>query len=420
MLRLFMGQVRPDGQERTDELYIDDALTFSSVTFDLMQSFLDEGVRIGTVPYGDYRHQIQKFFLALLGSVHRFRYDPDLWMQFTHYGLLDERNVQVASVLAKRIPLDSRSAPADLRLMLMIMAMNSGDDGTAQKLHNADHDPREGDDLKWLYATYLAMRGREGEASKLIARLRPVTPSYRPRMEALRTYLLAKSGKTTQARKRLIMTSTDIVERGLHGLAWAALGDWKRAEPILAEQMKSQDWAFRFVGERAMSVLYEQYRKTNQLGKARSIALVAAASQPGNRLYDKYSFAAKPGIAQFAGTVQASAAALDDRTDIVNLGASERTYILGKLTFTITGGELTGTFLEDSGRSHTFHGKVDSLGNLSGRTQWNGIQCDVSAKLAPPSIYKTFPGLRQFGPHFQFIDDAGCRVALYGRILAGF
>src|SRR5207248_1665263 len=118
-------------------LYREDSLTFDSEIFELADSVLGELVSQGKMPELEYRVQVSYYFLGLLGDINRFGYDPDLWSQFTKYGLLNDRNPQVASAIAKHLPFKPENAPKALRLMMLFVALNTGDADTVRKLERA-------------------------------------------------------------------------------------------------------------------------------------------------------------------------------------------------------------------------------------------------------------------------------------------
>lgn len=422
LVRAFVHSIQGDQKkvkedETAQELYREDPLTYDSKIFELMESLMSEGVMLGRIKELDYRDQVEFYFLGLLSSVDKFGYDPDLWMQITQYGLLNERNLQLGRVVVKKLPFAPESVPKELRPMLLFLAINCGDEALAHRLLAATFDPQEGDDPAWLYAAFQATRGQEVEAGKRIAKLRRPSENLLPRMEALKTYLLAKSGKTAQARVRLRSSVNDLVVRGFEGLAWAAMGDWKMAEPLLAEQARSRNWAFLFVSEFAMRVLDARYRKTGRLDDARMLALSAAAAQPGNPLFHKYSYAAQPGLAQFAGSVMMGCVAIDDRITFKSMAAGgKKDYVFGDLSYSVSPqGDLVGSFTEKNGQKHPFAGRIDALGNLTGHANWMGRSLIVVGKLAPPPLYKSFAGLKELGQMLQLIDEQGYRIALVGR-----
>jgi tetratricopeptide (TPR) repeat protein len=392
-------------------------LTVNAEQFDLLASMYEEAVALGKMTQADYRLEIDTFFLGLLRSAPQFGYDHELWQEFARFGELNERNTQVRVAFAKYLPFKPESVPTALRPILLLTALNSGDDDRARTLSALNAEPAEGDDLKWLYAAYLATRGREPEAIKLIATLRLPSKVLKSRMDALQTYLLAKSGRAAQARTRLKATSNDFVVRAFNGLAWAALGDWKRAEPLLTEHVKSHDWGFLFVSARAMRVLDQHHRSSGRIADAQNVALSASTSQPGNPLFGSFTFAAKPGLAQFAGALTFNCVVQDDILCIKSLGdEGKKTFGFGKLTITtLPTGAVDASFTDEQGNKYPFTGKVDSLGNFRGQAKLGLRVFQVASKLAPPRLYKTFPGLKSIGPIFELVDADGYRVIVACR-----
>lgn len=399
-------------------LYRDDTLTFGANSCELMGSLLEEGVRLGKVPELAYRHSVELYYLGLLGSVGDFKFDADIWIQFLAYGLLNERNTQIRFLLSKFIPFTPEAAPKALRSSLLLSALNQGDTPTINRLTTAGFDPGEGDDPKWMLAMYLAVTGKEKEASSLITNLKPASGSIAPRAEAMKTYLLAKSGQAAKAKARMKNPIDDFVVRGFNGLAWASLGDWKRAEPLLVEQTKSRNWAFLYVTAKANAILDAHYRIAKRFKDTQAIAYSASASQPSNPLFKSFSFAAKPGIAQFAGTTVMDCVIEDDILCAKSMAADgKKTYGFGKLNIrTMPNGVVVGTVGDAQGNKYPFSGQIDPLGNFKGQANFKDRQFQVGAKFAPPSIYKTFPAFKTTGLVIEFVDTQGYRVDVIGHV----
>lgn len=415
----FMKQINGDPKAMDElfasALYREDTLTFQSELFRLINTLLEEGVRRGGVKEMDYRRQVEVSFLSLLGSVSSFGYDGDLWGQFASYGLLNERSTQVQYVLSKQIPFPPGSLPIAVRPLFLLSAMNMGNDAAVQKLNAGGYEPVEGDDERWFYAAYLASKGRDKEALALMAKLRRASPDLQLRMNALKTYLLAKTGRASEARARLKSALDDLVIRGYNGLAWAALGDWKKAEPLLLEQVNSRNWAFLFTSAQAMRVLEQRYRRTGR--DTRKLALVVAGSQPSNPLFKDFSFVKKPGVAQFAGKVEMECVIEDDVLCLKSLTEEgQKTYGFGKLTLAISPkGILSGAFTDEQKHKYPFAGQIDALGNLTGQADFAGRKFRVAAKIAPPQLYKSYPGFKEMGQVIEFVDTQGYRVLVIGR-----
>jgi hypothetical protein len=422
--RLLLSFVKQlDGDKTADKdldissLYLEDPLTYTTQTFELLNSLLEEGVRLGKVSQADYRRQIDFSFLGLLGSTSQFGYDADVWGQFLSLGMLDERNTQMQLVLSRSIPFEPASAPATLRPLLLLNALNQGDDAMVEKLNAVPYEPTEGDDPKWMYACYLATKGHFAKAAALIAPLKPGSPELAPRMEAMRTYLLAKNGHAGAARTRLKLKPVDdFVVRGFDGLAWAALGDWKHAEPLLSEQAKSRNWAFLFVSAFATQVLDQHYRQAGRLQDSRMMAFYGGGSQPANRLFQKFSFVTKPGVAQFAGDIKMHCTIEDDILCAKSmLAEGEKTYEIGDLNISIKKtGAVAGAFTDQEMNRYPFAGKIDELGNFRGSANLKGRKFRIAAKLAPPPIYKNFAAFKHMGQVIEFVDEQGYRVVVVG------
>jgi hypothetical protein len=123
-------------------------------------------------------------------------------------------------------------------------------------------------------------------------------------------------------------------------------------------------------------------------------------------------------VAQFAGTTRMSCVIEDDILCLKSMTEEgKKTYAFGTLTLsTSNAGAVTGSFTDGLGGAYAFSGKIDPLGNLQGSADLKGRKFRVSAKIAPPSLYKTYPGFNTAGQLIEFVDDKGYRVAVIGHL----
>ena len=411
MVGYLVNEIRGDKKAMETEgyatdRYMDDRLTVYSTLFAFMDEFMTESVLLGKFDPTLYRAQLDYYFLMMRDYSEGFGLDADLWMQLAKYGMYNERNEQVQRIVARRLRLDPARTPKKLKPMMFLLAVNRGDAAAAKALYQGAFEPSEQTDPRWVYACHQATLGNEKEAARLIAGLAPPSPEIAEPMEALRTYLLAANGDLAGARKRLRDAPPKPVTGAFEGLTWALLGDWKRAEPLLAEQAVHVNWAFLFVQEYAVRRLDARYRSTGRLALARDLANAASISQPGNPLYARYSYAASPGLAQFAGTTSLKGGTLDDKDP----------NLVGTVSWTVTPtGAFTGSFKPEKGESTTLKGTVDAYGNVRGTGAWRGKRYVLTAKIAPPALVKSLPRLHTNGQALQLVDEEGFRVFLVGR-----
>jgi len=412
MVKYFVNEISGDKKAMEQDgyatdRYMDDRLTVYSSLFEFMDGFMTEAVLMGRMDPKVYRSQLDFYFLMMRDYSGGFGIDADLWMQLVKYGMFNERNGQVQQIVAKRLPLPAGSMPKNLKPMMFLLAANRGDASTAKALGVSAFEPTERTDPQWFYACYEATLGLSKEAASRIAGLAAPSAEIAEPMEALKTYLLAANGRVAEARKRLGKKSTSVVVDALDGMTWARLGDWKRAEPLLARQAVEVSWAFLFLQEYAVRILDARYRATGRLALARDLANFASISQPGNPLFDRYSYAANPGIPQFAGSVTLKGGTLDDKDPNET----------GTLTFSVSAaGSFTGTFKSDGGQGAKLQGAVDKFGNVRGTAAFHGKRYRLTGKIAPPALYGKLPKLHTNGQALQLIDDEGFRVFLVGRI----
>jgi hypothetical protein len=397
--------------------YVGDPLTFYAALFDYKEAFFREAVELNRMTPFAYQREIDRYYLILRSFVKDFGNDDRLWLQLALYGLAAEREAQVDQTVLRYLHLTPASTPRGYRRMMMVLAANRGDDAAMQTLSHLPAEPQEKKDGLWYSAFYDAMRGRTAQASQRVKTLAPPSPELRSSAEALKTYLLAKEGRSAEARQRLKGSSNNPVVQALNGLTWAQLGDWKRAEPLLTPQTAKKISDYVFVQQCALRTLDERYRKTGRAAEARTLAWVASSSEPGNPLFDTFTFAAKPGLAQFAGTVELNCIIEDDVLSFKSLMEEEKkTYAFGKLTLQVSPvGELAGSFTDGLGGEYPFRGTVDARGNVRGHAEWRGRSLSLRAKIAPPQLYKTYPSFKTLGQMLQFVDADGYRIAVIGR-----
>ncbi len=418
-VRKMQGDSKASEQDAlASDRYIDDPLNFACSFFDLMDSFMSEAVELGTLKPETYREQLDFYFLSLLEFAPKFGYDADIWGQFIRYGMFNERTAQVSQVVKKYLPFNKTQVPASLRPSLMLLALNEGDFSSAISIFSSHFEPTEKSDPGWFRSMMLMVSGQPEKAAKLAATLGSPSADFASQIESFKTLLLAKTGKVAQAKKRLVKAPTDIVSKGLTGLTWAALGNWKKAEPLLLTQAKDRVWTFLFVQEYAMRVLDEHYRSQKFYPGSRILAHSALISQPGNPLFFRYSFTPSPGVKQFAGSIKMKGLAMTDRQLVKMNGQPDGSiYSPGVLSFTIaTDGKFAGQFLEDgSNEAISLSGKIDGFGNLTGTGTIGILPLKLSGKIAPPNLYSVDENLKRVGQALQLIDPDGYRLVLLAR-----
>ena len=386
--------------------YGDDTLTVEAEMFDYLEGFMAEAIGMGKLQPDVYRTQTDLAFLMLKDEIDRFGYDADLWLQIVRYGMFNQRGAQVQALVRDRLRFSPERAPKDLKPALLLLAMNRGDEKAIRLLSANGFEATERSDPQWFLAAYDAMLGRTKEASARIAPLAPPSPEIRPRMDALRTYLLAANGGGDEARRRLTNAKGDFIVDALHGLAWAELGDWKRAEPLLLGSAAIRDWSFLFVQRAALRRLDTRYRATGRIALSRDLAYAVAISEPGNPAFDAFSFAPAPGVAAFVGSTTLQARTIDDKDPDVE----------GRLNFSVKpGGAFAGSLAPASGEPLRMIGKVDVYGNVRGAGTWHGKQYALAAKIAPAALYAKMPRLRAEGQVFQLVGPNATRIVLVGR-----
>ena len=388
------------------ERYLDDRLVFDLNAYEFMSGYMVEAIANGRSNWNFYNGKIGSFFSSLRERSDRFGYDEELWMAFLRYGMSGSRYVEVAKTVRERLRFAPNAIPADLRPILLLAAMNTGRSEEARAIAKGAYLPEMENEMTWRYAAYLAADGKVREALRLLAGLALPHGDHTPIAFALRTYLLAATGDLAEARKRLRATNANLVGRAFDGLTWAALGDWTKAEPLLAEQNDSRDWAYAYVQEFALRRLDARYRATGRMDAARNVAYMTSTGQPGNPLFRRFSFATEPSIPSYAGMVALSGQSVDDVFEDLS----------GPLAWAATkGGSFSLAFTPKKGDALRFQGSVDAYGNVSAEGAWHGRRYSLTGKVAPPALYRNMGRFRKEGQFLQLIDATGARVLLVGR-----
>lgn len=386
--------------------YMDDDLSVAVLVCSVMSNLLEESVILGRTSREDYTAQIDTYFLGLKPYVGRFGYDAELWGDFIRYGLTAQRNAQVRLLLDRYLKFKPGEIPTELRPLLFLIDLNTAVGPAATKLWDPKaFSPQELADPTWIWAAYQAATGRPAVARTLIKGLRAPSEPLQPFADSLRAYLAALAGDRATAKKLLAKDEQSVAVAAFHGLAWAALGDWKQALPRLERQRREWMWSYLFVQKLAIQKLDERYRKLGQWEKHRELVYDASMAQIGNPLFAHFGYGREPGLAQFKGTIALNGGgSLDDKTTFP-----------GKLRLVIDGaGVVSGSFAEEGGPIVPIAGRVDGYGNLTGTATIAGKPYRVAAKIAPPALYASFAKFRETGQFVQLVGLAGDRVALVG------
>ncbi len=416
LMKQFKGDTNPMEEYLRSARYVDDDLTFYSSIYDMYSSVMAEELALGTLKQTAYEEQINVYFLQLIKYVSRFGYDSRLWRQLLEYGMFAERSSQFDRIARKYLRGSEKSLSPELRQQLLVLAMNRGESERVESLIMGGLQVNDDLETRCLLTCYFGTTGKVDAMKNLLSHLPPLTGQWAERIRALRSYYRAKGGDQVQAKAGLSTPSKDLATQAFQGLAWAALGDWKKAEPLLAIQGRDRLWTFQFVQERATSVLEAHYRHSGQMDKVREIAMNVLQRQPGNPMFDHYSFVEKSGVAQFAGSIQLKALMVDDEFYLKNMNEkNKRIAFSGTLKFKVDAkGICSGEFRDDEGTPCAFNGVVDGAGNLRGSGTWLSKTYTLRAKLPAFAMYSKYPPFKTMPQYFEFIKDDGYRVAVFG------
>ncbi len=416
LMKQFKGDANPMEEYLRGTRYVDDDLTFYSSIYDMYSSVMAEELALGTLKQSDYEQQINVYFLQLIKYAPRFGFDSRPWRQVLEYGMFAERSSQFERISRKYLGRSEVSMSVELRLQLILLAMNRGDKVRVESLMVGEVPIDQDLDTRCLMACYYGALGQYLHTVKLVAHLPGLSGVWADRIRALHCYLQARGGDRSGAKAGLAKPSKDLVTQAFQGLAWAVLGDWKKAEPLLAIQEKDRLWTFQFVQERATNVLEAHYRHLGKMDKVHEIAMEVLQRQPGNPMFDHYSFVEKPGVRQFAGSVQLRALMVDDEFYLKNMNEKNKGMAFsGSLKFEVDAkGNCSGEFKDDEGTGCKFKGNVDANGNLKGSGSWLSRAYTLRAKLPTFAMYNKYPPFKVLPQYFEFIKEDGYRVAIFG------
>lgn len=385
--------------------YMKDELTVAFSVRSFLKTYFTDLVLARQMTPVDYTKRVTSLFLELLPYCKQFGYEADLWLALIDYGMTGGRSAQVNAMLGTYLKFTPATVPTDLRPLLFLVDLNSKTGPGATRYWNAQaFAPQERNDPAWIWAAYQASSGNWQDATKKIKGQPLPSRELQPMAKGLEVYLAAKSGRFAAARK--LMAKTDHVAcLAFYGLAYAAMGDWKKAEPLLRRQIDEPMWAYLFVQKRAVKELDDYYLRTKQLDRHRDLIYATSFAQPGNPLFADLGYGAKPGVAQYAGTIKMPGGMRLDSGD---------TYPLDIALTISASGACVGKLTDESKAFATVSGQVDAYGNLRAVAEFPGKRYRISAKIAPPSLYPKFAKFASQGQYFELVGEDGVQLQVFG------
>ena len=392
--------------------YSDDILTVLGELYPLLEGILLDAKKRANLPQKFLDGYYESSFHELVGLAPGFGYDQNLWWMFTTYGEQIQFGFQ-ADWFYKRFgqPLANANTLGPNGVTAgYFLAISQGDYARAEKLStnpNLIEPDRTIIRLNW--ATVQLVLGKTKEAEAVLNSLPPAVADNQASAVGVRAYLSAVKGSKSDL--EALPKELDDSSQALAGLAWARLGDWKRAEPLLRGPIDRLSWMTLPVQYEALRVLSDHLRVTSRAAEADEIANGAVFSYPGSLNQAKLHFGTNPSLADFVGDRQYSFNWAGDlpydpknSTHLFELEGSGGGR--GKLRVQIDpSGTATLTFAKQGGSPLIFKGSIDKFGNLRARAG-KSSEIQVAAKVIPQS-YLVQKAYSQTGQYYAILDGNG-------------
>ncbi|MBV6457472.1 MAG: hypothetical protein HONBIEJF_00581 [Fimbriimonadaceae bacterium] len=377
--------------------YCEDDVAYVVTAFDLYNGIMTDLVSLEALEPIKQSQFCDMAFLGLSLIADKWGRRPDAWFAANQYGGLAERQMQLAK-LADKLLGSTASGDALLDCTLQIIYGNMSDTAKVEALaQSALITTLAGMDAKRMWAVYLAYQGRFAEASAVIGGIPKADSDFQPNVDALMAWCDAELGKNAEARKRLETLGTTLpFGEAMAGLAWAKLGDWEKAEPLLEKSRQLRSWGYMYVHARGCHALAKRYMDTKRPDLLAEMAYEAGLSQPGSPTFARFGFSADPKVSDFEGKHDFSVLHWNDRQE---RGSGELKLTVG------VGGEVSGDFVSEKGDRYSVKGKVDEFGNLSGTVVGKGTKWTMEGKLAPLPWYAKVKRLTEVGTPICLYDE---------------
>jgi len=338
------------------------------------QAIWTDWVEEGSIPNEIYR-DLMIYRSGRLVKLIQTTDDVDLWWYATLNGIRAFRTPQLHALYNSKFGAAQTKLSPTSRAHYAIVAFNAADWPRFDLLASSGLTGGDAQNIAWLRALSLVIRGLDVQAATLVAGLPDPTVDYQGMADGLRVYAAATTLKGAALEKHLkAADSEDTTAKALIGLAWLRAGKLAEARPLLEESLSMMNWAFQSLHAHALSKLGQALRAAKEHEDADAITYALQLSQPGQPALAILHYGTSPAIP--SGKFEFTGRQVDDDTKITPATAA---WTIGPA------GDLKG---EIGGRALV--GKVDRFGNFVGSAGgWN-----ATAKLAPLATYKAFGPLQ--------------------------
>lgn len=369
--------------------YADDPIMVAKGFELAFQAIWTDWVDESSIPADLYRDLMILRSGRLLKILPRAGDDVDLWWHATVNGIRAFRSPQLLTIYKAKFgpALAANTISSTHRAHFAIVAFNAADFETFDMVTKQGLMGGDQQNIAWLRALTLVIRGRDDEVAKLVPTLKPPTVDYSSMSDALKIYAQTFGMKEDEARKLLTAAKTeDPTARALIGLAWLRLGDLEAASPLLEDSISMMNWAFQALHAHALAKLGESERKQGNDDTADIVTFWLQMSQPGQPSLAALQYGSSPNLDGLKGDYSFTGRQVNDDTTITPTTATWSIDPTGALKGTLGSNLITG--------------KVDAKGNFMGTAKVGGQVWQATAKLAPR---KTYLEMEQFKQEAQVV-----------------
>lgn len=341
---------------------------------------LEKVVEQGGMDPQQYATFLLNFSQVMAENVDKFGYDYYSWLLFDKFCLLTERFEQLHRIYEIKLgeQADKGTLLPELRQPFFYAALAMGDSHRVwQMLDLATQAHGDTSDFIVSLAISATINGDTKTAKSLLARGYKGT-IFPKQVHAVELVIKAAEGTKVDLRSEAAKLD-DAVAKEIFAIAMATRGDWKNAEPIMSELLFTRVATSLNVQARMVSLYFQRLIATKRYSEAEEVAHKVQISSYGNPLYSTIHFGKKPGVAGFAGKIEANASQFVLPT-MPNPGT---------FSMQISSSGLVKGLTTIGDQPEPFQGTVDEYGNLKANVQANGQMYQITGKIAQPSYYKT-------------------------------
>lgn len=378
-------------------------ITYEKATASLWQDLMDDGALGPDV----MASMIDARASNLLSAVAAAGYDDEYWTMLAERCLQARRAPQAFAYFERTWskPVAAGNVRANILASYALIALSAGEWQTVDTLCGIPKNRTyETQDLPWLQAISLLLRGDEKAAYRKIPLLGSPSEGYKDLANGLR--LLAKiQGMEPKAASKILDAAPKpelVVGNVILALGWLELGQIDKAAPLLEQAGSPDNWAHQAVDAYALSRLSAALHKAGNVEGADQILFLLQFMFPWMPCVDEIHYGPKASLAAYAGEYKFTATQVADDRTITATAASYTITAQGKVSGKVAAYDLAGT--------------VDAKGNLRGTAIGEGKTWKVYAKLAPKTYYEKFDQLKAGNQTLILQSEDGPRLAYLLKI----